>query len=78
MTKFPTFRRPGTRYILTRLVEAQIATAPSIVECATFSDIYFALASWWPGVQLGAALETTHEDFYRGSELVATMREVFE
>ncbi len=72
------FRRPGTRYILTRI--AIDGSDDGLAECATLADIYGGLARWFPGRNTYvASLSTTEVLFfsYEG-DVIARLREVFE
>lgn len=72
-----TFRRPNTRYILTRIVPG---SSPDVAECATLADIYYALVDWFPDLEppFVAQLTATGVSFWEGSRLLASLREVFE
>lgn len=71
------FRRPNTRYILTR---EDPGSAPDVAECATLADIYYVLSNWFPrlAAPFAAKLTPTNVSFWDGTQLLATMREVFE
>lgn len=72
------FRRPPTRYILTRL--AAPGAAPEVAECATIADVYYAMERWFPGVQYRGAISSTTIEMARHDNgiAIAWMREVFE
>lgn len=67
-------RRPPTRFILTRVA----GVAPGTAECATLSDVYWAMERWWPSRPWAAVLSPTEMQFWSGPILLASMREVFE
>lgn len=77
MTMTPEFRRPNTRYILTRM---DSGSSPDVAECATLADIYYALVGWFPdlGSPFEAQLTATGVSFWDEERLLASMREVFE
>lgn len=67
-------RRPSTRYILTKVA----GVAPGTAECATLSDVYWAMERWWPNRPWLATLYPTEMQCWDGPTLLASMREVFE
>jgi hypothetical protein len=70
-----TFRRPPTRFVLTR-----VAGTERRADCATLSDIHHALEEWFPGAWTAGALTPTAVDFYDrdGGRSLAVLTEVFE
>lgn len=69
------FRRPPTRFVLTRVAGTERRT-----DCATLADIHHALEEWFPGAWTAGALTPTAVDFYDrdGGRSLAVLTEVFE